>query len=113
MIGTELTYPDKGICWYNLIALATIPTVLSLACTSMAIHIIGSTPTAIFGALEPVMAVILSVVFLGQSVTFNDIIGGLLIVLATTIVVTSNSVDKFILHVLKFFPRHLIHKYKK
>lgn len=110
MVGTELTYPNKGICWCNLIALASIPTVLSLACTSIAIHIIGSTPTAIFGALEPVTAVILSVVFLGQSITINEIIGGLLIVLATTIVVTSNSVDKFILHVRKFFPRHLIQK---
>lgn len=110
MVGTALTYPNKGICWCNLIALASIPTVLSLACTSIAIHIIGSTPTAIFGALEPVTAVILSVVFLGQSITLNEIIGGLLIVIATSIVITSNSVDKFILHVRKFFPRHLIHK---
>ncbi|MCH5224165.1 MAG: EamA family transporter [Muribaculaceae bacterium] len=110
MVGTELTFPDRGIGWYNLVALAVIPTVLSLACTSAAIHIIGSTPTAIFGALEPVTAVILSIAFLGQSITPNEIVGGLLIVVATTIVVTSNSVDKFILHVRKFFPRHLIHK---
>ena len=111
-IGTELTFPSRGIGWYNLLALAIIPTVLSLACTSAAIHIIGSTPTAIFGALEPVTAVILSVVFLGQSITTREIIGGLLIVVATTIVVTSNSVDKIILHVRKFFPHHLIHKHK-
>lgn len=109
-VGTELMLPSRGIGWFNLVALAIIPTVLSLACTSAAIHIIGSTPTAIFGALEPVTAVILSVVFLGQSITTQEIIGGSLIVVATTIVVTSNSVDKFILHVRKMFPRHLIHK---
>ena len=109
-IGTPLNIPGRTIGWYNLIALAIIPTVLSLACTSAAIHIIGSTPTAIFGALEPVTAVVLSVVFLGQSITTQEIIGGLLIVMATTIVVTSNSVDKVILHVRKMFPLHLIHK---
>lgn len=109
-IGTELTLPVKSTGWYSLIALAIIPTVLSLACTSAAIHIIGSTPTAIFGALEPVTAVILSVAFLGQTISAQEIVGGLLIVIATTIVVTSNSVDKLILHVRKMFPKKLIHK---
>ena len=104
-IGTPLTMPIQIAGWYNLIALAIIPTVLSLACTSAAIHIIGSTPTAIFGALEPVTAVVLSVILLGQPITAREIVGGLLIVIATTIVVTGNSVDKFILHVRKMFPR--------
>lgn len=109
-IGTELTLPGKNYGWLNLIALAIIPTILSLACTSAAIHIIGSTPTAIFGALEPVTAVVLSVVFLNQGISSQEIIGGFLIIIATTLVVTSNSVDKFILHVRKMFPRHLLNK---
>ena len=109
-MGTELAVPDRLECWYNLVALAVIPTVLSLACTSAAIHIIGSTSTAIFGALEPVTAIVLSVVLLGQPITGLELTGGLLIVIATTIVVTSSSVDKFILHVRKMFPKHLIHK---
>ncbi len=108
--GTELTLPVRASGWYNLVALAIIPTVLSLACTSAAIHIIGSTPTAIFGALEPVTAMVLSVVFLGQPITAQEIAGGLLIVIATTIVVTGNSVDRVILRVRKMFPRKLIKK---
>lgn len=103
--GETLTLPSKSTGWYSLIALALIPTVLSLACTSAAIHIIGSTPTAIFGALEPVTAVVLSVVFLGQQITESEIIGGLLIIVATTVVVGSHSIDKFILHVRKLFPK--------
>ena len=109
-IGTELTLPILSTGWYNLVALAIIPTILSLACTSAAIHIIGSTPTAIFGALEPVTAVVLSVVFLGQPITAQEIIGGGLIVVATTIVVTGNSVDRMILRVRKMFPKNLIQK---
>lgn len=103
--GTELTLPSKASGWYNLAALAVIPTVLSLACTSAAIHIIGSTSTAVFGALEPLTALVLSVVLLGQSITPLEILGGLLIIMATTIVITARSVDRFILHVRKLFPR--------
>ena len=112
-LGTELTMPAHKINWWNLIALAVIPTVLSLACTSAAIQLIGSTPTAIFGALEPVTAVVLSVVVLGQGITISEIIGGLLIIVATTIVVASKSVDHFILHVRKMFPTHLLHHGKR
>ena len=91
--------------WLNLMALAIIPTVLSLACTTRAIQLIGSTPTAILGALEPVSAVILSVTVLGQTVTLRELFGGLLILLATIIVIGDKSVDKVILHVRKMFPK--------
>lgn len=104
-MGQKLTLPAAGSGWLNLIALAIIPTVLSLACTTRAIQLIGSTPTAILSALEPVSAVILSVTVLGQSITMREILGGLLIVLATTIVIGDKSVDKLILHVRKMFPR--------
>ena len=104
-MGQEMTLPTVGSGWLNLIALAIIPTVLSLACTTRAIQLIGSTPTAILGALEPVSAIILSVTVLGQSITVRDILGGLLIVLATTIVIGDKSVDRLILHVRKMFPK--------
>lgn len=103
--GFELTLPEQNLDWLSLTALAIIPTVLSLACTTRAIQLIGSTPTAIFGALEPVSAVILSVAVLGQSLTTRDLLGGLLIIIATTIVVADNSVDRIILHVRKMFPK--------
>ena len=104
-MGNPLTLPGRPVGWVNLAALAVIPTVLSLTCTTRAIQLIGSTPTAIFGALEPVSAVVLSVTVLGQSITGRDILGGLLIVLATTIIIADKNVDRLLLHVRKFFPR--------
>lgn len=104
-LGNELTLPTKESGWLNLTALAVIPTLLSLTCTTKAIQLIGSTPTAILGALEPVSAVLLSVTILGQSLTTRDIAGGILIIIATTIVIGDKSVDKLILHVRKLFPR--------
>lgn len=104
-LGNPLTLPAVKSGWLNLMALAIIPTVLSLACTTRAIQLIGSTPTAILGALEPVSAVILSVTVLGQTLTMRELFGGLLILLATTIVIGDKSVDKVILHVRKMFPK--------
>ncbi len=104
LLGNGLTLPVVATGWLNVLALAMIPTVMSLACTTRAIQLIGSTSTAILGALEPVSAVILSVTVLGQSLTFREITGGLLIVVATTIVIGNNSVDKAILYVRKMFP---------
>ncbi len=104
-LGFDLTLPTKSVGWVSLGALAIIPTVLSLACTTRAIQLIGSTPTAIFGALEPVSAVILSITFLHQTITGREVIGGILIIIATTIVVASGPIDKALLHVRKMFPR--------
>ena len=104
-LGSPLTIPSAPSGWLNLLALAVIPTVISLFCTTRAIQLIGSTPTAIFGALEPVTAVVLSVVVLGQPLTVRESIGGLLIVVATTLVVADTSVEKVLLHVRKMFPR--------
>lgn len=104
-MGHSLTMPTAASGWLNLTALAVIPTVFSLACTTRAIQLIGSTPTTILGALEPVSAVVLSVAVLGQAITMREIAGGLLIVLATTIVIGDKTVDKLILHVRKMFPR--------
>ncbi|MCM1522350.1 MAG: DMT family transporter [Muribaculaceae bacterium] len=105
LAGTPFTMPRHAASWVNIAALAIIPTLLSLACTTKAIKLIGSTSTAILGALEPVTAVILSVAVLGQPITPREICGSILILVATTLVVASSNVERLILHVRKMFPR--------
>lgn len=85
-----LTMPATLFAWGSLASLALFPTVLSLIFTLRAIAIIGPTPTAIFGALEPVTAVSLSLLFLGESITGREIFGGCLIVAATLLVVAGD-----------------------
>ena len=112
-LGNPLTLPHSGYEWINLSALAIIPTLLSLACTTAAIQLIGSTPTAILGSLEPVSAVLLSVFFLHQPISILEIIGGSLIIVATIVVINDKRIDKTILYVRKMFPKHLIHLHKE
>ncbi len=82
-----LTVPEHPIMWLNLLALGIVPTVVSLVCTAKAIQNIGSTYTALCGALEPVTAVVLGVIILGEGVSMRDIIGMALIFIAVTLVV--------------------------
>lgn len=104
-LGEPVTLPSGGGGLLRLSALALIPTVISLGLTSRAIQLIGSTSTAILGSLEPISALLLSIIFLGQSMTPQEMAGAVLIILAATIVVADKQVDRVILHVRKFFPR--------
>lgn len=102
-LGSPLTIPTHSWGWVNLVALAVLPSVISLGATTEAIHCIGSTPTAIFGALEPVTAVVLSVFLLDQTMLPREIFGGVLIIIATTMVVAADPVDKVMLRMKRMF----------
>lgn len=89
-----LTLPAASGDWACLVGLALVPTVLSLLFTMKAISLIGPTPTAIFGALEPATAVVLSIIILGESITLREIGGGTLILIATLLVMISSGERK-------------------
>ena len=105
LLGQPLTIPADAACWANVSALALLPTVVSLYCTTAAIQSIGSTPTAIFGALEPLTAVVLSILLLNQSITPQELTGGLLIILATSMIVASDPIEHTLLRMRKLFPK--------
>lgn len=103
--GTPFTMPpSRPGAWLNLLGVAFFPTVLSLLFTTRAIQLIGSTPTAIFGAFEPLTAVLLSVVVLHESLTPREMLGGVLILCAATLVIAGDSFSAVLLRVRKMFP---------
>ena len=66
---TELQVIPTPMLWINAVSLAVFPTVISLVTMTKAIHYIGSTPTAILGALEPVTALFFGVLVFGEQLT--------------------------------------------
>ena len=66
--------------------LGLVPTVLSLIFMVKAVKIIGSTPTAILGALEPVTAVTIGVTVFGEILT-GRLIAGILLILGSTVLI--------------------------
>lgn len=72
--------------WAYALQLALLPTVLSLVLMVIAVHDIGSTPTAIMGALEPMTAVAIGVMVFGESFT-PRLAAGIVLILAAVLLI--------------------------
>lgn len=108
-IGGELIVPHNWQMWGDVAGLALLPTALSFAFITMAIHYIGSTPTAILGALEPVTAIIIGVTVFGELLTPRIIAGVVLIIAAVTMIVAGGAVSQRI----KAAAHHLPHPLRR
>ncbi|MDR2235819.1 MAG: DMT family transporter [Chryseobacterium sp.] len=78
--GESFAIPSLNI-FFSFTVFAFLTTVISSLCLVYAIKYIGSTPTAILGALEPVVAVMVSALIFHESFTGNLLIGITLILL--------------------------------
>jgi len=79
--------------WGNILAMAFLPTVISLVCTAVSI---GSTSTAILGALEPVTALFFGVMIFGERLTPRLMLGILMILVAVTFIVVGKPLMTFL-----------------
>lgn len=85
--GANLQMIPTPYLWGNAIALAVLPTAISLISTTLAVHHIGSTSTAILGALEPVTALFFGILVFGERLTPRLVAGILLILIAVTLII--------------------------
>ena len=88
------TPPTTPILWACAAALALFPTVISFFCTARAINLVGSTPTAILGALEPVTAVVMGILFFGETVSVRELIGIIMILAAVSLVIAAGAKNR-------------------
>lgn len=76
--------------FFNFLTFAFLTTVISSLCLVYAIKSIGSTPVAILGALEPVVAVMVSVLIFHEKFTTNLLIGIIMILLGVVLNVVAD-----------------------
>ena len=100
-----LNTPDQWYLWGNLLALAVFPTAISFLCTTGAIQYIGSTPTAILGALEPVTAIFFGITVFGEGLTVRESVGLVMIIVAVTLVIAGGNITSHLVRFRKLFPR--------
>ncbi len=105
ILSDTMVTPKSFISWINLLGIAILPTAVSFLCTTYAIQLIGPTPTAILGALEPLTAVLIGVTLFGEVLTPRIALGIILILLAVSIVVAGGNFAKQITNIRKLFPR--------
>lgn len=104
-IDGSLLLPGHWYHWGNLVALAVLPTAVSFVSTTKAVQFIGSTPTAILGALEPLTAVFFGVTIFGEPLTARIVGGILLIVLAVTLIIAGGRIGSYLVRFRKLFPK--------
>ncbi|WP_312322218.1 DMT family transporter [Soonwooa sp.] len=89
VLKESLTIPSYSI-FFNFVTFAFVTTLISSFALVLAIQKIGSTPTAIMGALEPVIAVAVSVLFFNEDFTRNLLIGIVLILIGVSLNMSSS-----------------------
>lgn len=85
----DLQLPTSAQSWVLLFLLGVVPTVISNIFLVIAIPLIGSTATSIMGVLEPLTAVIVGVVVLGEHLTPSSSLGIITILFAVAVQITS------------------------
>lgn len=84
--------------WLWALMLALVPTIISLITMVKAVKAIGSTPTAIMGALEPLTAVVIGVTIFGEAFSLRLSVGILMILSAVILIIAGKPVvDSFLL----------------
>ena len=90
----SLQMPQSASSWFYVGWLAVVPAILALVMMVYAAKYIGSTPTAIMGALEPLTAVLIGIFLFGETFSLRLGIGILLIFIAVIIItLQSNKKD--------------------
>ena len=84
--GQGLQLPANAASWFYVCWLAVVPAILALVMMVYAAKYIGSTPTAIMGALEPLTAVLIGIFLFGEVFTTRLAFGIILIFSAVIII---------------------------
>lgn len=89
--GQPLQLPPTPRAWLWVGWLAIVPAIMALVMMVYAAKYLGSTPTAILGALEPTTAVLIGIFVFGEPFGPRLLVGIVLILAAVTIIVLSKS----------------------
>lgn len=85
--------PPSGNAWGNIILLALFPTLLSNLFLVAAVKRIGSTLLSVLGVIEPLTALTLGAVFLGETISTQSIIGAFVVIAAVILIILAPSID--------------------
>ena len=96
--------------WMFAIMLALVPTVISLVFMVIAVRQIGSTPTAIMGALEPLTAVVIGITIFNEIFTLRLAVGIMMILIAVILIIIRKSIQIRTLTVAIIYIGQILHK---
>lgn len=74
--------------WLNLVGLALLPTIVSTATLAIATRNIGATKASVLGVFEPITAILVGTLMLGEPLTTNIVIGIAIAIVAVTFMIS-------------------------
>ena len=77
--------PAGGMAWLAIAAIALFSTVIAIGTFLIGIKVIGPARASIISTLEPVVTICLGVVFLGESVSPQQLVGGAMVLAAVAL----------------------------
>lgn len=77
--------PAGGMAWLAIAAIALFSTVIAIGTFLIGIKVIGPARASIISTLEPVVTIFLGVVFLGESVSPQQLVGGAMVLAAVAL----------------------------
>ena len=84
--GLPLILPQNAVSWFYVGWLAVVPAIFALVLMVYAAKYVGSTTTAILGALEPLTAVLIGIFVFSEPFTLNLALGIVLILAAVVLI---------------------------
>lgn len=73
--------------WLNLVGLAVLPTIVSTATLAVATRNIGATKASVLGVFEPITAIVVGSIVLGEPLTLSVVAGITLSIVAVTFMI--------------------------
>ena len=78
-----------GSDWLNLVGLALLPTIVSTATLAIATRNIGATKASVLGVFEPITAILIGTLMLGEPLTTNILLGIGIAIVAVTFMISA------------------------
>ena len=91
--GQPLMMPPTPTAWFYVGWLAIVPAIMALVLMVYAAKYVGSTVTAILGALEPLTAVLIGIFVFGESFTATLAVG-IVLILGSVILIVARKEEK-------------------
>lgn len=87
-----LRFPDSGLDWLLLFSLGVFGTLVPLLAINIGLQLIGAARASVIITLQPVLTVLFSTLFLDETLTIQQWIGGVVVI--TAILLLQLSADK-------------------
>ncbi len=79
---------NNGTAWINLVALAILPTIVSIATLAVATRYVGPTTASVLGVFEPITAILVGTICFSEPLTFNMAAGIIIAISAVTFMIS-------------------------